>query len=763
MHETRDSIADIWGERTPYLGDWPVRVDERTIAEPDQWVQSACVLCSNGCGLDIGVKDGLIVGVRGRAVDPVNRGRLGPKGLHGWIANDSRERLTKPLIRRQGKLVEASWDEAMDLIVRRSQEICQQHTSGAIGFYTTGQLFIEEYYTLGVLGKAGLGTPHMDGNTRLCTATSAAALKSSFGSDGQPGSYTDLDTTDAILHVGHNIASQQTVLWMRILDRRRGPKPPKLVVIDPRKTATAKEADVHLALKVGTNIPVMNGLLNLIIAAGQIDRAYIDAHTVGFEVLRQTVSQWPPERVEQVANVPADQLRAAAEILGTAPTLVSTALQGVYQSMQATAAACQVNNLHLLRGLIGRPGCGIYQMNGQPTAQNTRECGADGDLPAFRNWDNPEHVAELAKLWNVDVNVIPHWSPPTHAMQIFRYCEQGSIKLLWISATNPAVSMPELARIRRILQKEDLFVIAQDAFMTETTELADVVLPAAIWGEKTGCHTNVDRTVHISHKAIDPPGEARSDFDIFVDYARRMDFRDKDGAPLIKWNTPEEAFEAWKECTHGRPCDYTGLSYAKLSQGGGIQWPCNEQFPSGTPHLYTDGQFNTRYDYCETYGHDLDTGAATTPEEYRANDPQGKAFLRAADYLPPHEQPNEEYPLWLTTGRVVYHFHTRTKTGRSKELHAAAPDAFVQISEQDAQQYGITAGDMVEVVSRRGRVVEKAMVGDIEPGVVFIPFHYGYWDHCDRPRAVNELTITEWDPVSKQPHFKYAAVRIRKL
>ncbi|HEY9827566.1 MAG TPA: nitrate reductase [Stenomitos sp.] len=762
MQETRDSIADIWGERTPYINEWPIRVDERTTEEPDQWIQSACVLCSNGCGMDIGIKDGLIVGVRGRAVDRVNHGRLGPKGLHGWVANHSQERLTQPLVRRNGKLEPAAWDEAMHQIVQKSQEICDRYTSGAIGFYTSGQLFLEEYYTLGVIGKAGLGTPHMDGNTRLCTATSAAALKSTFGSDGQPGSYTDLDTTDVILHVGHNIASQQTVLWMRILDRRRGPNPPKLVVIDPRETATAKEADVHLALKLGTNIPVLNGLLNLIIQAGQIDHDYIDAHTVGFEVLKQTVSQWTPERVEQVSNVPVAKLRAAAEILGTANTLVSTALQGVYQSMQATAAACQVNNLHLIRGLIGRPGCGIYQMNGQPTAQNTRECGADGDLPAFRNWDNPEHVAELARLWNVDVNKIPHWSPPTHSMQRFRYCEQGSIKLLWISATNPAVSMPELSRIRKILQKEDLFVVIQDAFRTESTELADVVLPAAIWGEKTGCYTNVDRTVHISHKAVDPPGEARSDFDIFVDYARRMNFQDKDGNPLVKWNTPEAAFEAWKECTRGRPCDYSGMSYAKLSEGSGIQWPCNEQFPNGTPHLYTDGQFNTSYDYCETYGHDLDTGAATTPEEYRADDPRGKAFLRAADYLPPHEQPDEKYPMWLTTGRLVYHFHTRTKTGRSPELHEAAPDAFVQISEQDAQHYGIDEGDWVEVVSRRGRVVEKARIGEIEPGVVFIPFHYGYWDETDRPRAANELTITEWDPVSKQPHFKYAAVYICK-
>ncbi|HWJ30162.1 MAG TPA: molybdopterin dinucleotide binding domain-containing protein, partial [Flavisolibacter sp.] len=358
---------------------------------------------------------------------------------------------------------------------------------------------------------------------------------------------------------------------------------------------------------------------------------------------------------------------------------------------------------------------------------------------------------------------IPHWAPPTHAMQIFRYAEQGSIKMLWISATNPAVSMPELGRIRKILEKEDLFVIVQDAFMTETAALADIVLPAAIWGEKTGTYTCVDRTVHISHKAVEPPGEARSDFDIFLDYAHRMDFQDKDGAPLIKWNTPEEAFEGWKACTKGRPCDYTGMSYQKLSEGSGIQWPCNEQFPNGTPHLYTDGVFNTSIEHAETYGHDLDTGAAVTEEEYKAMNPGGKAFIKAADYIPPPEVPDEDFPLWLTTGRVVYHFHTRTKTGRSKELNDAAPDAYVQLSEEDAAKYGIAEGDMVEVESRRGKVVEPARIGGILPGHLFIPFHYGYWDDPERSRAANELTITEWDPVSKQPQFKYAAVKISKV
>ncbi|MDQ6813594.1 MAG: nitrate reductase [Bacteroidota bacterium] len=762
MQETRDSIKNIWGERKPYKGDWPVRIDEKTSEEPDHWVQSACVLCSNGCGMDIGVKNGKIVGVRGRGVDIVNHGRLGPKGLNGWVANDSPDRLKKPMIRKHGKLEEASWDEAMELIVKKSKEIIEKQTSLGIGFYTSGQLFLEEYYVLAMIGKAGLGTPHMDGNTRLCTATAAAALKVSFGTDGQPGSYSDLDVTDAIMLVGHNVASQQTVLWSRILDRLEGPNPPKLVVIDPRETFTAQKATVHLAPVVGTNVPVLNGLLNLVIQSGNINKEFIEASTVGFEELKKILSKWTPEKVEEVSKVPADKLRAAAHILANCTSLVSTALQGVYQSMQATAAAVQVNNLHLIRGLIGKAGSGIYQMNGQPTAQNNRECGADGDFPGFRNWGNKKHVQELAAIWNVEADKLPHWSPPTHAMQIWRYCEQSTISMLWISGTNPAVSLPDLARIRKILQKDDLFVVVQDCFMTETAKYADVVLPAAIWGEKTGCFTNVDRTVHISHKAIEPPGEAKSDLEIFLDYSRRMDLRDKDGAPLIKWKTAEEVFEGWKICSKGRPCDYSGMSYSKLSEGSGIQWPCNEQFPDGATHLYIEGKFNTAADYCEAYNYDLDTGAANDPEAYKLIDPQGKAFLKAVDYEEPHEMPDDKYPLWLTTGRLVYHFHTRTKTGRTKVLQDAAPDAYVQISEEDAAKYGIAEGDMIEVESRRGKVSEPAKVGGIEPGLVFIPFHYGYWDDDSRKRAANELTLSEWDPVSKQPHFKYGAVKISK-
>ncbi len=768
-----DRIADPWGERTPYgRGEsWPERVDMQLEAglearDVERWVATASVLHSNGDGIDIAVRDGRIAGVRGRAGDRVNHGRLDPKDLYGWQANNARDRLTRPLVREGERLVECDWDTAMERIAGRSRELLAEPGGwGRIGFYTTGQLFLEEYYTLAVIGKAGIGTPHMDGNTRLCTATAAAALKASFGSDGQPGSYTDIDHCDAIALYGHNVAETQAVLWMRMLDRRRGADPPRMLCVDPRDTPVAREADVVLAPRAGTNLALMNGLQRELLRRGWIDEAWVREHAIGLEALEAAVDGYAPARVREICDVAEADLEAAAELIGTADRLLSTVLQGFYQSNQATAAACAVNNIHLLRGMLGRPGAGVYQMNGQPTAQNTRETGADGDLPGFRNWENTAHVAELAALWNVDPMTIPSWSPPTHAMQIWRYAEQGSIRLLWITATNPAVSLPDLARIRRILAREDLMVVVQDLFMTETAALADVVLPGATWGEKTGTFTNADRTVHLSERAADPPGEARADLDILLDYAARMDFRDRDGEPLVGWRDAEGAFEAWKACSEGRPCDYSGLSYEKLRGGPGIQWPCTADAPDGTERLYVDGVFNTDPAVAETYGQDLVTGAPATEDEYRAKQPRGRAFLHAAAYHPSPEVPGDAYPLTLTTGRTVYHFHTRTKTARAPELQAAAPGVWVELSDADAAALGIADGDRVRVRSPRGAIEGPARVGGIRPGVVFVPFHYGYWDAAgDEPaRAANELTITSWDPVSKQPMFKVAAVAVERV
>jgi anaerobic selenocysteine-containing dehydrogenase len=759
-------IRDPWGARTPYRRgqEWPQRIDMHLVVEEaavERWVPTASLLHSNGDAMDIAVAGGRIVGVRGRASDRVNRGRLEPKDLYGWQANNSADRLTRPLVRGADGLAPVDWDTAIDLIVQRSRELLSSDGPGSIGFYTTGQLFAEEYYTLTTIARAGIGTDHLDGNTRLCTATAGEALKETFGSDGQPASFTDVDHADVIALFGHNVAETQPVLWMRMLDRLAGQDPPKLLAVDPRRTPVADHAEIHLAPRPGTNLALLNALLHELIEHDLVDHDYLEQHTVGFAELAKQVDHCTPEWAAKICEIPAEDIRDAAWLLGSAQRLLCTVLQGVYQSHQATAAAVQVNNLVLLRGMLGRPGCGVLQMNGQPTAQNTRECGANGDLPGFRNWQNDQHIAELAKIWNVDPLQIPHYGPPTHAMQIFRYAEQGSLKFLWIIGTNPAVSLPELARIRSILSRDDLFVVVQDIFLTETAHLADVVLPAATWGEKTGVFTNADRTVHLSEKAVHPPGQARPDLDILLDYAARMDFRDKDGQPLIRWSDPESAYAAWQRCSAGRPCDYTGISYSDLRSAGGTQW--------GGERLYADGAFRATPRDCESYGRDLVTGASVEETEYRALNPDGKAIIKAAEFFPVHEDTSSDYPFQLITGRTLYHFHTRTKTARAPELQAAAPDVWAELSADDAESLGAADGDLVDIVSPRRRIRARVRLAPVRRGTVFVPFHYGYWDTTgaapadgEPGRAANELTITDWDPVSKQPVFKTSAARIEK-
>jgi len=772
-----DRIRHPWGARTAFRADeqWPQRVDMQLAdgideSQVDRWAVSASLLHSNGDAMDIAVKDDRIVGVRGRAGDRVNRGRLDVKDLFAWQANNSADRLTLPMIRRDGGLEVASWDEAMALVVDRTRGILEEEGPSGLGFYTSGQLFCEEYYTLALIARAGLGTDHLDGNTRLCTATAAEALKESFGSDGQPASYSDVDHAEVIALFGHNVAETQPVLWMRMLDRLESDDPPRLLVVDPRRTPVAERATVHLRPRPGTNLALMNGLLHGLIAGGLVDLDFVERCTQGYDALVAMVETCTPACTEEICGIPAAEIDAAVQLLGSTDRLLATVLQGFYQSHQATAASVAVNNLVLLRGAIGRPGAGVMQMNGQPTAQNTRECGANGDLPGFRNWENTDHVEELARLWNVDPLQIPHYAPPTHAMQIFRYAEQGSIKLLWVSATNPAVSMPELSRIRRLLGQDQLFLVVQDLYLTETALLADVVLPGATWGEKTGVFTNADRTVHLSEQAVAPPGEARSDLDIFLDFAARMDFRDRDGRPLITWDDAESAFEAWKRCSVGRPCDYSALTYELLRQGG-VQWPCTEQAPTGTERLYTTGVFPTDPAVCESYGRDLVTGAGVDETTYRAQNPAGRALLKGCEYRPPAEVPDNDFPLELITGRTIYHFHTRTKTGRTPELEAAAPEMWAELSADDAAGLGFGEGDPVEVVSARGRVRATLRLRPHRAGTVFLPFHYGYWDtgialgpeKGQVGRAANELTATAWDPVSKQPLVKSGTCRIEAV
>lgn len=575
-------------------------------------------------------------------------------------------------------------------------------------------------------------------------------MRESFGADGQPGSYADVDFTDCIFMMGHNPAATQTVLWSRILDRLDGPSPPKLIVVDPRLSESGRRATLHLAPRIGTNLALLNGIQHLLFKNGWIDDEYVSKHVIGREELEATVAEYDPKAVESITGVPAKQLEQAAHILGASKNLLSTALQGVYQSNQATASACQINNINLLRGMFGKPGRGVLQMNGQPTAQNNRETGCDGEFPGFRNHMNPRHMDELARLWNVDPVTVPHWGEPTHIQNLLKYVAAGTVGMFWVSGTNPLVSLPNLPRAREVLTAPGLFLVCQDIYMTETAAVADVVLPAAQWGEKTGCFTNADRTVHISHKAVEPPGECRSDMDIFLDYGRRMRFRDKDGGELLPWGTAEEVFEAWKKVSAGRPCDYSGLSYERLTGGAGVQWPCNEANPAGTERLFADGVFFTDVEYCESFGHDLETGAPYSRAQYAAMNPAGRAILKTCRYAPSMEEPDEEFPLRLSTGRKTHHFHTRTKTGRTA-LQGACPEPEVRVSAADAERFGVGDREMVVVRSRRGAVEVRCRVGRIGEGQVFLPFHFGYWDLEDgRARAANELTVGELYPYPLQ-------------
>lgn len=726
--------------------------------QPDAWVHSACLVCSNGCGLEIAVQDGRIAGVRGAAQHPVNFGHLGPKGLHAWVANNSPRRGATPLIRRHKNqpLQPVSWAEAMDFFIEKFNAALRLGHEN-LACYNSGQLTLEEFYTLGKMWRGGLQSSNIDGNTRLCTATSATGLMANFGADGPVASYVDIDQADLLCLYGHNVAETQTVLWERMLaaKRRNGGR---IIVADPRKTPTVRQgADLHLQLRGGTNVALMNGIIHVLIARGWIDADFIARHTVGFEPLTQVTKDYPPERVADICGVPRDALETAAEWIGATPRMVSTVLQGFYQSVEATAAASLVNSVHLLTGAIGKPGAGPLLMAGQPSAMSNREAGADGSYPAYRNPHNENHMRDLCALWNLDFAAF-HPEVPKDILLMMEAAERGEIEFMWVIGTNPLVSLPDQNRSARILRK--LFLVVQDPFVdAETIELADIYFPAAMWGEKTGCVTNADRSVNLMLKAVEPPGEARSDFDIFVEIANRIGFTDKDGAPLVPFGAPRDAFEEWRKVSKGRPCDYSGMSYDLILDMGAVRWPCNDAHPRGAERLYEDFQFWTGIDDCESYGADFLTGNKHTRSDYAHIDPKGKAFLKPAKW---RRQPNpttDAFPLLMNTGRVVYHFHTRTKTGRSAALNARAPHAYVEIHPQDAAHFGVALGDLVEITSPHGRWEGPAMVVDtVRLGEVFVPFHYGHG-----AQSANQHTWYARDPVSNQPQLKSSPVALRRL
>ncbi|MCG1009202.1 molybdopterin-dependent oxidoreductase [Salinicoccus sp. ID82-1] len=737
------------------------RIDQNLYSqgEVDKWVYSTCGLCSVGCGLYVAVKDDKVVGVKGNGDDPINRGRLGPKGENQWHANNAPDRLKTPMIRNaSGELEPASWEDAMQLVVDKAKQSLEEKGRNSVSIYSTGQGFFEDYYTIAKVGRAGLQTHLLDANTRLCTATVEFALLQSFGADGTPASFDDIDEADTLMLFGHNVAESGTVLFERIMERKVRTGKPYIIAVDPRKTLTAREADLHLQLKPGSNLPLMNGLINELIEQDKVDKDFVQAHTVGYEKMKESVKGWTLEKTSESTGIPEDQLKEFYRVMCDTPSLVSTTLQGAFQSAEATKACVAINNFHLIRGLIGKPGCGPLHTAGQPSSSANRTAGGVGTYPAHRNPTNPVHMKEMAQLWNVDQDSLPA-GPEKGIEEIITHIEKEEVGFFWNIGTNPLVSLPNRNRIKKAL--DNVFVVVQDPFLTETSAVADVILPAAMWGEKEGTMENADRTVTISRKAVEPPEGVRSDFEILVDFARRMEFKDRDGQPLVDYSTPEECFEEFKGITKGRPCDMTGITYERLEKLNGMRWPVPDEKSTGTPRLYSDFKFHTKVDDAQVFGKDQFTGRALSKEEFQEIGAEGRALLQETYHLPPFEQPNDQYPMWLTTGRSVWHWHTRTKTARAPMLHMAAPNNYVEIHTEDARELGIVQGEVIRISSPRGEIEVPARIGEtVQKGLLFVPFHFG---NLEKKESANNLTNDFVDPISKQPTYKQSACKIEKI
>jgi len=680
----------------------------------DQWVKTTCGYCSVGCGMLIGVKDGKAVAARGNPEHPVNLGKLCPKGLSEHHILASPERATQPMLRKNGELVPVSWDEALDTMVERIGAIQAKYGFPSLGVVGTGQLLTEEYYTLGKLVQLGFRTPNNDGNTTLCMASAVSGYKLSFGSDGPPGSYEDLALADVVLLVGSNIADNHPILCHRL---ERGPER-TLIVVDPRVTKTAMMADIHLAIKPRGDIALLNGIAYILIRDGLIDREYIARHTSGFEEFSRFVAEFTPERVAQVTGLRIDRIEQVAQLYGRAKAGFIGWTMGVNHSTQGAVTVAAINNLALITGNIGRLGAAPFSLTGQCNAMGTRESGFTSALPGYRKYENAQHREELAAIWNVDVNTIPTERGMAYP-DIIEGAVAGKIKALWFVATNPVVSFPNYALLEQALKSVE-FMVVQDGFHpTPTSDFADLVLPAAMWGEKEGTYTNSERRISKVNRIVAPPGEARPDFDIFLNIAERLGVREM---LYPGWTTTHDAYKEWQRVSAGRMCDYSPYTWEQIEAAGGIQW--------GGDRLYADGIYPTE---------------------------DGRAILHCVPCDPFVEQPNHEYNFILNTGRTVEHWHTRTKTARVEMLNGMVPNAWLEMNPVDAERLKLRSHDHVTVISRRGKVadLELRITSIVAPGQVFMPFHFAETNS-------NRVTLGAFDPISREPNFKQCAVKVQK-
>ena len=712
---------DHGGDRYRYEHD-PVRGPVHASRRADRWVRTTCGYCSVGCGMLLGVRDGTVVSVAGDPDHPVNRGRLCPKGLSEHHTITAPGRLTTPLV--DGEPV--TWDAALDRMVTAFRRLLHEHGPESVAVLSTGQLVTEEVYALGKLVRLGMGLQHYDGNTTLCMASAVSGYKLSFGSDGPPGCYEDLERADVIVLWGANIADNHPLLVPRVLANEAA----TVVAVDPRVTKTAQISDVHLGVRPRTDVTLLNAILRILLDEDRLDLETAAGHVDELPELVAHLRSLDLDAAAAECGLDLDEIRATARLIGDAERCVVAWSMGVNHSAQGTETVTLLNTLCLLTGNVGRPGAAPFSITGQCNAMGTRETGFTASMPGYRAFDDPAARRQLAQLWGIEEDRLPTERGRAYP-DIVNAVMNGRIKALWVIGTNPVVSFPNREVLEIALGQLDLLVV-QDGFETPTTARADVVLPAAIWGEKDGTYTNSERRVSRVRAAVPPPGEARPDFDIFLALAERWGCRDE---LFGGWSSPAEAFDEWRRVSAGRPCDYSGITYERIDLAGGVQWPCSADDPNvplgGTPRLYADLRF------------------------HRAG---GNAAVRAVTRQELREPPNARYPLLLNTGRTVEHWHTRTKTGRVPILEQLAPDAWVEVHPADATALGLRSGDLARVTSSRGAIdrLRVRVTSVVRAGEVFIPFH---WDE----RCANRLTNAEFDPISREPNYKQCAVRLEPI
>ncbi|MCY3570775.1 MAG: nitrate reductase [Chloroflexi bacterium] len=704
----------------------------------DGWKRSICCYCGVGCGLKVQTKNGVVSAVRGDEDHPVNQGKLCAKAALLPDIFVEEARLLHPQVRdvKGSEPRRASWDEAIERAAGAIRRAVDQHGPDSVMLYGSGQLVTEDYYLFGKLAKGYIGTNNQDTNSRLCMASAVTAYNMTFGSDAPPAGYADIEQANTFLIVGANMEACHPILFERIKARKRAAKDRvEVIVVDPRATRTTEIADLHLALRPGTDVALLQSLLFEVRLAGGLDHTYLRNHTSGWEQVEESLAGWSAERAVEVTGLDAGDILEAARIIAHNGPMLTFWTMGANQSTSGVDKNLALINLSLATGNIGKPGAGPMSLTGQPNAMGGREQGGLATtLPGHRLVANPEHRAEVEQAWGIPPGSISD-RPGVTAIEMVERLERGQIKVIWVAATNPVASLPNSDRVRAAFAQAET-VIVQDAYQpTETTQIADILLPAAQWSERGGTMTNSERRICLLEQVSPPPGEALPDWQIICRVAEALGFGD-----AFQYDGLEEIFREYRELSRGRDMDITGISYPLLAQHrAGIQWPYPSTARSGPPRdgrrLFEDGQFQT---------------------------PDGRAQMQVPRWIPPADAVNDDYPFALITGRVKDQWHTMTRTGRSTKLLRSEKQPFLEINASDAIGLGIGDRDRVRIISRRGAFESTARVNEtIRAGSVFAPFHWGALWSDDGPsnRSANEAI----DPRSKQPELKFAAVRVEPL